>query len=157
MRPTLRAGDRVVVEKVAYRFGAPQRGDVIVFERRTGAASGDDGSLWRDITESLSGLFGAARDGRRDYIKRVVAVGGETAEGRDSVVYVDGVRLEEPYTLAGKNSSFAPVEVPKGSVFVLGGNRTNSNDSRSFGVIPLDSVVGRAVLLVWPPEDFGTL
>jgi signal peptidase I len=154
-------GDRVLVEKVSYRFSDPDRGDVVVFERESSdpaAESEDDSSVFEKIGDSFRSLFGFPVDGAQDFIKRVIAVGGDTIEGRDGVVFVNGEQIDEPYLEEGvETSSFGPVEVPEGFIFVMGDNRSNSEDSRSIGPIDVDAVVGRAFVLIWPPSDFGTL
>jgi signal peptidase I len=157
MQPTLREGDRVLVEKVAYRFDEPDRGDVVVFQRRLSGSDGDR-ALGERIADAFRGLLGWSTAARQDFIKRVVAVGGDTVEAREGAVWVNGRPLSEPYLSGGtRTSTFARVAVPEGSVFVLGDNRGNSNDSLSFGAVPVEAVVGHAFLLVWPPHDFRTL
>ncbi len=146
MEPTLSVGDRVVVYKLGYRWGDIGRGDVVVFDNPSGGA-GDD-----------------------DLIKRVVALGGETFELRDGRVYIDGRALDEPYLKsAGASYPKQPMHgcvnaaspemciVPEGSVLVLGDNRQSSRDSRYFGPIDTDTVIGRAFLKYWPPNDVGGL
>ena len=162
METTLMVGDRVLVEKVSYRFSDPDRGDVVVFERDVVAPTPeeleDDDSVFEKIGDSFRSLFGFPTGGAQDFIKRVIAVGGDTVEGRDGVVFVNGEQIDEPYLQEGvETSSFGPVEVPEGHIFVMGDNRSNSEDSRSIGPIEVDAVVGRAFILIWPPSDFGTL
>ena len=144
MEPTLMIDDRVVVYKLGYRFGDVNRGDVVVFHMPGQASNADD------------------------LIKRVVALGGETLEIRDGRVYIDGDRLEEPY-LKSAQSTYpgAPIqgcanapepdrcEVPEGKLLVLGDSREASRDGRYFGPIDVDTVVGRAFLKIWPPNDLG--
>lgn len=163
MEPTLLVGDRVLVEKVSYRFGEPGRGDVVVFEKDLGLlgaprAGGDERSALGRITDAVRGLFGFPTGGEQDFIKRVIAVGGDTIEGRNGIVYLNGEPLDEPYLPEGTHTSdFGPTTVPEGMIFVMGDNRGNSDDSRSFGPVPVDTVVGHAFLLIWPPSDLGTL
>jgi signal peptidase I len=129
MEPTLEIGDRVLVNKLAYRFGEPDRGDIVVFVRPPDATAGTVDDL----------------------IKRVIGLPGETIEAHDGVVFIDGEQLEEPWLPDGTfTPEFAPVEVPDDSVFVLGDNRTNSEASNSFGPIDDDSIVGRAFVRIWP-------
>jgi signal peptidase I len=160
MEPTLVEGDRVLVEKVSYRLGAPERGDVVVFEKNLvipipGEA---DGSLGKKIGDSFRGLFGFPTGTEQDFIKRVMAVGGDKIEGRDGQVYVNDELVDEPYLTEGQQTSpFGPTEIPQGKIFVMGDNRNNSDDSRNFGPIDADAVVGHAFLLIWPPRDFDTL
>ncbi|MYU21922.1 signal peptidase I [Streptomyces sp. SID8352] len=137
MEPGLRIGDRVLVNKVAYRFGsAPRRGDIVVFD-------------------------GTGRFGAGDYIKRVVGVGGDrvTCCDRDGRLRINGRSTDESAFLhPGDNPSDArfDVVVPDGSLFVLGDHRAASSDSRDHlgspggGMVPVDSVIGRADWIVWP-------
>jgi signal peptidase I len=127
MENTLQVSDRVVVEKVTYRFRDPKAGEVVTF-------SAPDGS-------------------GREFIKRVIAVGGQTVDVRDGVVYVDGARLTEPYVNTRYKDDYsadAPVKVPVGTVYVMGDNRTDSQDSRVYGPQPLNHISGRAFAIYWP-------
>ncbi|HLM64379.1 MAG TPA: signal peptidase I [Acidimicrobiales bacterium] len=139
MVSTLEVGDRVLVNKLSYRLHDVHRGDVVVFERPPGASSDDE-----DI---------------KDLIKRVVAVGGDTIEGRNGLVYVNGERLDESdYLEPGTPTENLPrLTIPEGHVFVMGDNRTNSEDSRVFGPIDEDTIVGRAFIKVLPLGDIGWL
>ena len=152
MEPQLEVGDRVVVSRTAYRLHDVHRGDVIVFPSPAVPAE-REGLVMRlahDVLESV-----ALRDpGDRELIKRVIGLPGESIEGRDGHVYIDGRRLIEPY-LAGNvvTNDFGPVGIPDGRLFVMGDNRTNSHDSRfpDIGTIDVDTLVGRAIARVWPP------
>ncbi|MEA2432549.1 MAG: signal peptidase [Actinomycetota bacterium] len=159
MEPTLREGDRVLVEKIKYHLGDPARGDVLVFEKDLiGAPPAEDTGFMTDISNAFKGLFGFPTGTSQDFIKRVIGVGGDTVEGRDGVVFVNGEAISEPYLPEGLEiSPFGPVEIPDGKLFVMGDNRNNSDDSRNFGPIDVDQVVGHAFLLIWPPSDFDTL
>ena len=160
MEPTLVEGDRVLVEKVSYRLGGPKRGDVVVFEKDlvVPGAVEEDGSFATKIGDSFRGLFGFPTGTEQDFIKRVMAIGGDKIEGRDGDVYVNDELVEEPYLTEGQQTSpFGPAEIPEGKIFVMGDNRNNSDDSRNFGPIDADAVVGHAFLLIWPPRDFDTL
>jgi len=129
MEPTLHSSERVVIEKVTYGvFHGPRRGDIIVLKMP-------------GQTERL--------------IKRVVGLPGETVEIRTGVVFVEGKRLDEPWTVNLGGGSYGPLSVPPLHVIVLGDNRGASNDSRHFGPVPIDSIVGRAWFCYWPPEDVG--
>jgi signal peptidase I len=138
MVPTLEVGDRVLVNKLAYRWGDVERGDVVVFER----------------PEGLEG-----NGNPKDLIKRVIAVGGDTIESRNGLVYVNGERVDESgYLEPGTpTDDLPPTEVPEGQVFVMGDNRTNSQDSRVFGAVSEDTIVGRAFVKVLPLSDIGWL
>ena len=136
MTPTLKVGDRVLVNKLSYATGEIDRGDIVVFARPGGPGA----------------------DGIEDLIKRVVALPGETVEGRDGGVYVDGEELEEGYLPEGVETSvFPPYEVPEDHVWVMGDNRAASDDSRRFKGVPIDDVVGRAFVIIWPFTELGTL
>ncbi len=129
MEPTLIERDRVIVNKLSYRLHDVNRGDLVVFDRPPNEPPTE--------VEEL--------------IKRVIALGGETIEGRDGEIYIDGRLLVEPYLkVPASSGSFGPVTVPEGHVFVMGDNRTNSRDSRIFGPIDEDLIVGRAFVRVWP-------
>ena len=143
MTPTLEVGDRVLVNKWAYRFGDPRRGDIVVFTRPKGAENVDD-----------------------HLIKRVIAQPGETVTITDNHVLVDGIALDEPYLAQGTLTQpvgdhlctpEAPCIVPAGHLWVMGDNRNDSVDSRYFDAIPISSVVGQAVFRVWPVGRFGSL
>lgn len=139
MTPTLEPGDRVLVNKLAYKAHDVNHGDLVVFERPPQASNGEDGEI-------------------KDLIKRVVAVGGDTIEARDGLVYVNGERIEEPYLVEGTpTDNLALREIPEGTVFVMGDNRTNSEDSRVFGPIDEDTIVGRAFITVLPLSHLGWL
>lgn len=163
MVPTLDVGDRVLVEKVSYRFGGPTRGDVVVFERDLLAVvepveGEDERSIGERISESFRELLGFPTGGAQDFIKRVMAVEGDTIEGREGRVFVNGDVVEEPYLPPNtETSTFGPVTVGRGEVFVMGDNRGNSDDSRNFGPVPVDTIVGHAFVLIWPAGDVGTL
>lgn len=155
MVPQLEVGDRVVVSRLAYRLHDPRRGDVAVFDCPPRAGCSDDDGQDSLVVRGLHGLLeavGLRQPSTEEYIKRVVALPGETVEGRAGHVIIDGRRLVEPYLSASvPTSDFAPVTIAKGQLWVMGDNRTNSSDSRVFGPIQAGTVVGRATLRVWPP------
>jgi signal peptidase I len=157
MEPTLLPGDRVLVNKVLYH---PHRGDIIVFEDPNPGPEPDRGIIG-GFLHWLSEGFGFARPVDEDFIKRVIGLPGESIEIRDHVVYVDGGPLDEPYLTRRARLSmgdFGPVRVPAHSLFVMGDNRGNSNDSRAgLGFVPEDKVIGRAFITIWPPSRIGWL
>lgn len=136
MRPNLMEGDRIFVDKISYRFREPARGEIIVFKYPL--------------------------DRRKDFVKRLVAYGGETVKIQAGQLYVDGKRLEDPFSIAqrfyynrddwdfGKRGQ--EIQIPEGHLFVLGDNSAHSSDSRNWGFVPRKDVIGRAVLIWWPPQ-----
>lgn len=158
MEPQLTAGDRVVVSRLAYDLHEPRRGDIVVFDDPA-EPPGDDDSfvvlrLGRDALEAV----GVVRPDERELIKRVIALPGEVVEGHGGGVHIDGRPLLEPYLpVSGTTTDFPAYTVPDGHVFVLGDNRSNSKDSRSFQAVPVDSIVGRAIARVWPPGRIAYL
>ncbi len=155
MEPTLQPGDRVLVRKVLYH---PVRGDVIVFSDPKGRPGPDRGVVG-GFVHWLSEAVGFERPEHEDFIKRVIGLPGETVELRDGRLFVDGARIVEPY-LEGEPDTrdYGPIEVPNDALFVLGDNRLQSNDSRfGLGFVPVDTVVGGAVVIVWPPSRVGWL
>jgi signal peptidase I len=133
MVPTLKYGDRVLVNKFIYRFTEPERGDVIVFK----SVQGDD----------------------QDLIKRVVGVPGDEITVRGGRLFVNGEPQREPYVNKKfpDRSFYAPTTVPKDHVFAMGDNRANSQDSRVFGPVPKENIEGEAFLRFWPPDRIGLL
>ena len=157
MWPTLHGpGDRVLVEKISYRFHSQSPSDVVVFE--TDSAQPRDRTLWARIGEVFGGLLGFPTGGREDLIKRVIAVGGDTIQGHDGRVFVNGHKVAEPYLAPGViTSDFGPITVPRGELFLMGDNREHSGDSRIFGPIPTSRVIGRAFTVIWPLQHFSGL
>jgi signal peptidase I len=154
MVPTLEIDDRVLVSKLSYRFGEVERGDIVVFE--TGPE--EDLTLPEAVVRAVLDALGIRDPGREDLIKRVIAIGGDTIEIRDNRVVVNGVPLEEPYLNDGVSmADQAPQEIPEGEIWVMGDNRNQSQDSRRFGPIDADAVVGEAVVLIWPVDRVGGL
>jgi signal peptidase I len=165
-------GDRVLVNKVPYWFGAPEPGDIVVFEGPESWSPEVDvqepgnwlssGLMW------LGSAIGVAPPSEDDFVKRVIATGGQTVqccdpEGR---VTVDGEPLEEPYVFEDtplESRAFGPVTVPEGRLWVMGDHRSASADSKAHvhdewsGTVAVDDVVGKAALIVWPLDRFGTL
>ncbi len=131
MAPNFVDGEWVLVNKLAYRSAQPSRGDVVVFH--------------------------APGETDKDYIKRVIATAGETVRIRDQVVHVDGRPIDELWQPRSDATAFGPYTVAPGRVFVMGDNRPNSNDSRSWpdAGLPVDSIVGKVWISVWPPRTFG--
>lgn len=133
MRPTLVDGERLVVNKFVYRFKEPEKGEVLIFK--------------------------FPKDPSRDFIKRVIAVAGDTIEIKDGRVYVNGQLLNEPYILERTRSSYPLSTVPQGTIFVMGDNRNNSEDSRfaDVGFVPLNMIKGKAMMIFWPLDHIKSL
>ena len=129
MEPTLEQNDRVLVSKLDYRFGSPQRGDIVVFNP-------------------------PVPDATIPYVKRVIAVGGEMVDLRNGNVFVNGRQVDIPQAHGATQSQAPqvvyPFSVPDGQVFVMGDNRTFSSDSRTFGPVPVGNIVGKVILRFWP-------
>jgi signal peptidase I len=154
MLPTIEVNDRVMVNKLAYNWGEPQRGDIVVF--RDPREEEVEESLPEAVIRSVLEAVGIRTRGRDDLIKRVIGLPGELVEVKDNHVVINGVPLDEPYVAA---DSFMPDEpaitVGDNEVFVMGDNRNASFDSRRFGPIPLDDLVGQAFVTIWPLAHFG--
>lgn len=156
MLETLQIDDRVLVSKLSYVWGEPDRGDVLVFDDPRGEVGEPESipsRLWRNLAESIG-----IRTPQSEFIKRVIAVGGDTVEARNGIVFVNGEAVDEPYLPSYASTfDFGPRTVPDGELFVMGDNRDDSVDSRSFGTIPVEDVVGRAFLIMWPPSHWAGL
>jgi signal peptidase I len=156
MEPTLMPGDRVLVLKVPYYFGEPDRGDIVVFEDPDPAGAPDRGIVGGFFHWMFEGL-GVQRPDNEDFIKRVIGTPGDTVWARDGQVYVNGEPVDEPY-LTQPTDDFRKQHVPEGQLFVMGDNRGNSLDSRfTLGTVPIDKVIGKAEVIIWPPGDLGLI
>jgi len=131
MRPTLFAGDFIIVNKLAYKVGQPGRGDIIIFHY-------------------------PPDPNREPYIKRVIGLPGETVHVTGGEVYVNDVQLREPY-ISAPPSYEGQWKIPEDSLFVLGDNRNSSSDSHSWGMVPLGNVIGKAEVVYWPPTEWQVL
>ncbi|MEA4853735.1 MAG: signal peptidase I [Christensenella sp.] len=131
MQPTLQTNERLAVEKVTRYASLPQRGDIIIVHYPNGTDN--------------------------NYVKRAIGLPGETIEIKDSIVYVDGQPLQEDYISLQAYPDMAAITVPGDAVFVLGDNRANSTDSRVVGPIPHDMIVGHAMAVIWPVNEWRTL
>jgi len=127
MNPTLQNGEYILVNRLAYKTGQPDRGDIIVF-----SFPADEG---------------------QDLIKRVIGLPGETVKIGDGVVTINDRTLQEPY-IAQDPIYFGEWTVPSGFLFVLGDNRNDSRDSHQWGLLPLENVIGKSVLIYWPPPEW---
>lgn len=131
MAPQIASGEIVLINTMAYRFGAPQRGEIIAFHH--------DGA-----TPEI-------------FIKRIIGIPGDRIRIENGTVFRNGKRLDEPYVRYRDTRSFPEVVVPPGSLYVLGDNRVKSDDSRFWGFVPESAVLGQAIAGVWPLRDAGAL
>ncbi|MGF1587927.1 MAG: signal peptidase I [Pleurocapsa sp.] len=136
MLPTLEIDDRLIIEKISYRFRQPERGDVVVFSP----------------TETLR-----EQDYKEAFIKRVIGIPGDIVEVKNGSVYINDQKLTEQYILNPPNYEYGPIKVPEGEYLVLGDNRNNSYDSHYWGFVPLENLIGRAAVRFWPPDRLGSL
>jgi signal peptidase I len=127
MEPNLHDSEYVLIDKISYRLHAPERGDVIVFERQ---------------------------GNERDYIKRVIGLPGDTVQISGGQVLVNGRALDEPYLNTTMLNDMPARTIDPDHYFVLGDNRNNSSDSRAFGSIAAKDIIGRAWLVYWPPSEW---
>ncbi|PXY26239.1 signal peptidase I [Prauserella endophytica] len=165
--------DRILVDKITYDFTDPEPGDVVVFRGPPAWIEGDlppeeSDNAVANFFQSIGSVFGLAPPDERDFVKRIIATGGQTVECCDDQnrVLVDGKPLDEPYIYwqgAHEQAEFDPVEVPEGTVWVMGDNRNNSSDSRyqgdggARGAVPVDNIIGKARFIVLPPSRWGTV
>jgi signal peptidase I len=158
MEATLQINDRMVVEKVTYRFREPRRGEIVVFEGESFGSVDPAASTGARIIRGVGQFLGVVPASARDFVKRVIGLPGDEIRIEEGRVYVNDVLLDEPYVVYDDPSDFGPVTVPDDSLFFLGDNRPNSSDSRrSLGFVPRDNVVGRAAVIIWPLDHAGLL
>ncbi len=158
MEPTLQVDDRMIVEKISYRFREPVRGEILVFEGDSLGQVDPELGLGARVVRGFGQFLGLVPASARDFVKRAIGLPGDEILIEDGVVTVNGVTLDEPYVEFEDPTDFGPVTVPEGSLFFLGDNRPNSSDSRrGLGFVDTDRVVGRAVLIIWPFEHATTL
>jgi signal peptidase I len=158
MEPTLQINDRMVVEKVTYRFREPRHGEIAVFEgdNMGGPPPGESGV--QRVVRGVGQFIGVVPASARDFVKRVVGLPGDEIVIESGQLFVNGQSLDEPYVVFDDESDFGPVTVPEDRLFFLGDNRPNSSDSRrSLGFVATDDLVGRAVVIIWPVDHGGLL
>ncbi len=127
MEPSLYSGEFIIVNRLAFKLGKPHIGDVIVFR--------------------------LPRDPKQELIKRIIGLPGDEVSIGNGNVFVNGQQLQETY-IAAPPAYHGTWQVPEGQVFVLGDNRNNSSDSHSWGSVPLEDVVGKAIVIYWPPQKW---
>jgi signal peptidase I len=131
MEPNLHNGQYLIIDKVSYRLGAPQLGDVVVFEPPNRAGE--------------------------DYVKRMIGLPGQMVEIRNGQVYIDNKPLAEPFTVRRGSYTMEPRRVGPDEYFVLGDNRNSSSDSHTWGMVPQRNIVGKAWICYWPPSEWGVI
>jgi signal peptidase I len=139
MVPTLSEGDRLVVEKVLYHFKQPQFGDIVVFNP----------PLELQRQKKI--------DKDQAFIKRIIATPGETVSIKEGKVYLNGQPIPENYIAEPPNQAFPEIKIPPSQFFVMGDNRNNSYDSRYWGFVPRENIIGRAVFRFYPINKIGTI
>jgi signal peptidase I len=150
-------GDRVLVNKLVYHFRDINRGEVVVFNGLDSFQAEvfvpPPRNGFDSFRRKVSSLVGLGTPGEKDFIKRVIGLPGDTvACCTNDHVTVNGVELHEPYLFEDDHQQFGPIKVPPGKLFVMGDHRSRSSDSRANGPVPIDKVVGRAFVVIWPPS-----
>jgi len=130
MEPSLHSGEFVIVNRLAYKFGEPEHGDVVVFH--------------------------FPGDPDQEYIKRIIGLPGDRVRVMEGAVYVNDQAIDEPY-IAALPKYQGSWTVPGDGIFVLGDNRNNSSDSHNFGPVPMENLIGEAFFIYWPPTNWGTI
>lgn len=137
MVPTLEINDHVAVTKLSYKMHEPERGDVVVFKYPPNEEQG-----LKEV----------------DYVKRLIGLPGETLEIKNNTVFIDGTPLKETYLNEGTNMpDYGPITIPEGEYFMMGDNRNNSSDSRAWGFVPEEYLIGKAQFIYWPFAHIGGL
>jgi len=128
MQPSFQVGERLLINKMAYHFGEPERGDVVYYK---------------------------SPNGDLDQLKRIIGLPGDIIEVRNNSVSINGIKLKEPYIKDPPGYTLLAYQVPTNNFFVLGDNRNNSNDSSTGWTVPRENILGRAWLFTWPPDKWG--
>jgi signal peptidase I len=158
MEPTLNVSDRVLVEKVSYRFGHVKDGDVVVFVHDLPGVEPESANPVARFFTGLGQAIGVAPPSDRDFIKRVVGTPGDRITCQLGKLYRNGSPVNEPYLAPGTTTeNCTPTTVKPGQLYVMGDNRNNSEDSRTFGPIDRSALVGRAFVRIWPLSHTGWL
>lgn len=133
MLPTIQLQDRVIFDKLFYRFNPLERGDIIMFQPPKASGESDD------------------------LVKRIVGLPGETLEVREGKVWINGKALEEPYLNQAPKYTYGPIEIPENAYVMFGDNRNNSKDSHIWGILPKENIEGRVIIRYWPLNRFGKI
>jgi signal peptidase I len=163
MKETLQIDDRVLVNKISYAVGDISRGDVIVFDDPRSGFEAPPESVVTSAVRNLFESIGLATP-KSEFIKRVIGLPGDEVKLVDNQLFVNGVAIDEPYLQSEArppstcgDSGYGPEVVPEGHLLVMGDNRCHSSDGRSFGPIPEEDVVGKAFVIIWPPDRWSGL
>lgn len=162
MVPTLKVGDRVIVSRISYKIGDPDRGDIVVFQNPGFVDRGRRDPISR-IGRNAFELLGIGQPKEKYYIKRAIGLPGDKLSIHDNAVYINGIKLREPWlqkdVSTADNGEFGGKEItiPKDQYFMMGDNRDYSADSRVFGLVKRSAMVGRAFVRVYPFGRFGGL
>lgn len=158
MLPTLEIGDKVLVDRISYSFRDPRRGEIIVFRYPPGAngALNTTNPLYWPFERVGETLRLANRMEGPPFVKRVIAIGGDSVEIIEGKVFVNDKVITEEYAVAD-DYNMTKRTIPNGELFCMGDNRANSMDSRYWGTIPRRAIIGKACLIWWPLGHFGTL
>lgn len=155
MQPTLAEGEYLIVNKLVYlRIDPAEVAGLLPFYNRQEET---DRFIFHPPERGEVIVFRSPHDPDRDFVKRVIGIPGDTIEIVQGNVYLDGVLLVEPYVTRRDNSTMSPVHVEPGTFFVLGDNRGSSNDSRSWGAVPAENLIGRAWVRFWPINQWNLL
>lgn len=158
MEPTLDVGQRVLVDRVSFRFSDPEKGDVVVFKPPAGA---DNSQCGVEHSEDSACPRPTSERSDTNFIKRVVATGGDRLKVIDGRVYLNGKRQSESFANIDPSCGICnlprEITIPKGYYFMMGDNRGASADSRIWGPVPKDWMIGKAFMTYWPPKRIGGL
>ena len=156
MEPTLDVGQRVLVDRVSLRFSDPDRGDIVVFNPPAGA---DQNRCGVDQAPQEACPQPTEGESETNFIKRVVGLPGDRFSVRDGLVYINGESLDEPYVQGDSTCGLCnlprEITIPPDHFFMMGDNRGQSADSREWGPVPGDSIIGGAFFTYWPPDEIG--
>ena len=157
MQPTLNQNEYLIVNKLVYLNFDPAEVLDVSLPFYEGEAEANGRYLFHPPVRGEVVVFRSPRDPERDFVKRVIGLPGDTVEIVQGTVYVNGLQLVEPYLDRRDNTTMAPVKVEPDTLFVLGDNRGSSNDSRSWGPVPAENLIGRAWMRFWPLDHLGLL
>ena len=158
MDPTLESGQYLIVNKIIYAsFELNDVAPYVPFVHASDGAADRTLFAFHSPVHGEVAIFHYPHNPDRDFVKRVIGLPGDTVEIKRGDVYRNGILVEEPYVTQNSSRSYDPVTVTSGHYYVLGDNRRASNDSRDWGLVPAEHLVGRAMFGYWPPQNFGII